>query len=266
MKYTRGPVINYKSVLLFLAIFCAVSTNAQSDSHSFLNINTGNADHESTSSNNSYVETSAPHQCSGGCCKKMYKFFYGEGGTSNLYYKMPGGKRTTHGPTEAIGAQLAYKLKTKEDYRHLLVSAGVELRNLNNVNTISVPKYGLVNDNVHLFYAGIPVMIQYISTKHSPGAKNDINLYAQAGMSFDYKFFMYAHRRDNKKTWEDKKESYNPLLLQPFASVGISYTAKRNIFILGPFLAYNVNDINALSAITGHFTSYGIRLSALMLK
>ena len=266
MRYSDRSVIYYKTIFLFLALFCSASSYAQTDTHSFLNINTGNADHESVSANNGYVETSATHGCQGACCKRFYKFACIEGGTSNLYYKMPGGKRTTHGPTEAASAQLAYKFNTKKDYRHLLVCAGVELRNINNVYTSSVVKYGLVNDNVHIYYAGIPVMFQYISTKHSPGAKNDINLYAQAGMSFDYKIFMYTHRRDHKSTWEDKKDSYNPLLLQPFASVGISYTAKKNVFLLGPFLAYNVNDISSLGAITGHFTSYGIRLSALMLK
>ncbi|MCW3122719.1 MAG: hypothetical protein JWQ38_2211 [Flavipsychrobacter sp.] len=264
MTRSNNREIYFSSILfVFFALVCSLGVHAQSDNHSFLNINTGNPDRENTSVS-SPTEVVNRSSCNNTCCKHLYKYFNIDFGTSNLRYQIPTGKRTTHGPGGAISGQIAYKLKTNKDYRQIFISAGIELRNINNVTMVNTPKYGLVYDNLHLVYAGIPIMFQYISTKHTPGAKNDINLYGQAGMSFDYRVYFYEHRRDHTKTWDDKKENFNPLLLQPFASVGISYTTKRHVFLAGPFLAYNVNDISSLSSVEGHFTSYGFRISALM--
>lgn len=265
MRYLTHFIIRFKIVIIIaLAIMCSVTTHAQSDpGHSFLNITSVADEPEESQDQEQVVEqqkaevvTEQPYTG-----KRFKKFVFIDIGTSDLEHIGRPNSNDAHGYTFALGGQAGYRLRSAHSYKHSIISAGLELRNFNPAYTLADPTIGLTKDKLYFWYAGVPVMYQYINTKHYAGNKNDANLYFQAGVSLGYKMMMSFAREDGYETPEDNTKNYKTLMVQPFLSAGVSYTTSKNTYLFGPFVAATMNSISTDERVTSTISSYGIRLS-----
>jgi hypothetical protein len=270
MKYFTWPYFRLNVFFLIgLGLLCSGRIQAQSDqTHEFLYIHTSDdgpdnstADEETTASaDTDQTTTSAPHN--------LYKFIYADFGTSVLNTTINGYTYNAHGLTGAFCGQVGYKIKSKTRNNHMYISAGLELRNLN----CSFPfadtfgKNGINHDVLHFWYVGVPFMFQLVNTRHTPGNDNDVNFYIQAGITFSAKISVTESTDDRPGPVDAPNKSYTVLMVHPFLSAGLSYTTKRKICLIGPFVTYNSSNISNQAGYTENLYSYGIRLTALMFK
>ena len=273
MKYFDCSYIRLK--VFFLIVFglvCSLNSNAQSyPTHKFLYISAG-ADGPDNSSNDDEPEqvkeqkqqqkqqVLSPHN--------HFKFIYADFGTAVLNTSRYDVNYVAHGLMGAFGGQVAYKIKTNNDNNNLLLSTGLELRNLNTTFTY-VDTYSTastIHEQLHFWYLGVPVLLQLVNTKHIPGNDNDINYYVQAGITFAGKLVVTESTDRHIGPVYNPNQNYSALMVQPFISAGLSYTCQSRVYLIGPFLAYNTDNINNRTGFEDHLSSYGIRLTALLFK
>src|SRR6185437_9000159 len=235
MKYFTRLNILFKCFLLIVCtILSSDRAKAQADpNHSFLNIATEADDEEEKTvqpqaealpdSVNAII-VSEKHIC---------KYIFFDFGNTDLKYNNGSVIESAHGSTFAFSGQVAYKFATGKAYKRLFLSAGLELRNFNSTYTVIDSRLGIKHDYLHFLYAGVPVLFQYVNTKHTAGRNNDINCYFQLGMSIGYKVMMTESNEYGTETDKDREQNYNNLLLQPFISAGISYTTQRKVCLIG---------------------------------
>ena len=267
MKELAALFLRFKFVLVFVpALLCSVFAGAQTDGgHKFLYIPTV-SDGPDNSATEEVTETPPPPTTTKHTQKKkMYEYLFADFGTSTLNADVRGVSNVGNGMTLALCGQLATRLNSMDQDNQIFLSAGLELRNFNcKFGTTST---SVSTDNLHFWYAGIPVMFQLVNTKkHNPGYDNDINYYFQIGCTFGARISMSESRDVGDQTIIDQSQSYNSLLVQPFLSAGLSYTTQRKVCLIGPYVTYGINNISNQTGVTENIYSYGIRLTELLFR
>ena len=264
-------LLNRKNILFFAwALLCSIQSFSQSDpSHSFLNITTVPDDEEQAEQ----PIAQQPQEPQADTARRspvadhrVYKSVFLDIGSSDLTINIRGNSEYAYGSTWAFGGQIGYRIRSAYNYKRMFLCAGLEIRNFRSSFTLTDPSLGIYHDNIRFWYAGIPLMFQYVNTRHTPGNDNDINCYFQAGVTLGYRAAMSFSREDGSETIEDNPKNYSDVLVQPFVSAGISYTTQRKVCLIGPYVAYSSNNISSLNGVTANFVSYGVRLSALLFR
>jgi hypothetical protein len=265
MSYFDHHCLRLKTVVFIaLAVLCSLCSKAQSDpGHTFLNISAVGDDDDDTRREDAAIPIDSTRHISG---KKFCNEISFDFGTTDLSSTMGGNRIYAHGQSWALAWQGAYKLNSGSNRKQLFLSAGLELRNINDNYAYVTAALGRTQDKLHFWYLGVPIAIQYVNTTHLQGNKNDVNWYLQAGASVGYRVMINHAREDGRDAVEDQDQSYNKLLLQPFFSAGVSYTARGKAYLLGPFLSYSINNLSAVNNTEAQFSTYGLRFSALLLR
>jgi len=188
-------------------------------------------------------------------------------GGSDIYSNSNGTSTSAPGLTWGVSGQLAHQFKVKSKHTRLYLSAGLEVRNFNGTLSTSDGIGSTEYDNYHFWYAGIPVMLQVVDVKHKTGHKNDIGYYAQAGVTFGFKFDMLdVNSIQGNNTWTDVNDNYTTVMLNGHISAGIAYKTKHNTYLLGPYVGYVATNISKVDGVTQNILSYGARLTLLLFK
>jgi len=188
-------------------------------------------------------------------------------GGAGIYSKYNGTNSSAPGLTWGVSGQLAHQFKVKSKHTRLFLSVGLEVRNFN--GTLSTPDgVGSTEyDNYHFWYAGIPVMFQVVDVKHKTGHKNDVGFYAQAGLTFGFKFEMLdVNSIQGNNTWTDVNDNYTTVMLNGNLSAGVALKTKHNTYLLGPYAGYVATNISKVDGVTQNILSYGARLTLLLFK
>jgi|GEM_PF-1691681 len=171
------------------------------------------------------------------------------------------------GLTWAVGAQLAYKIPVQNPNHRWLVSGGLELRNYNAIASSTDHLGATAYDNLHYWYAGVPLMVQRLDTRYKPGCKHPIRWYAQAGVTLGIMARVNdVYSDQGVNTTFNISQHYNTFTLQPVVSAGITYKTPGCTFLLGPFAGYTVTNLINNNGISEHIFSFGIRLTTLFLR
>lgn len=262
-------------LFIVLTIFGSVCVHAQSDpsAHTFLNITRDDDDDEQEKPKVEVAQqqAEAPKESDN---KEVYgqkgglkTFLFLDIGTNDLEINyLSGGFENAHGPVISFSGQLAYQFRTKADYRRLFISAGLEIKSMRSRFTYVDNKNGILHDDLHFVYAGVPLMLQYVNTKHHEGHNNDVNWYFQIGASVDQRVMISQVNGIATEAARDRTGSFKGSLVQPLFSAGISYTTPSRVYLIGPFASYAYDNVSAFGNSTAGFETYGIRLTALMFR
>lgn len=276
MRYfVRTDLRLFYILFIVLTIFGSVCAHAQSDpsTHTFLNITRDDDDDEEEKPKVEVAQqqAEAPKESDN---QEVYgqkggfkPFIFMDLGTNDLEIThLSGTAVSAHGPVFAFSGQLAYQFRTKADYKRLFISAGLEIKAFRSRFTFIDSKYGILHDDLSFVYAGVPVMLQYVNTKHHEGHSNDVNWYLQIGASVDQRVMITQANGSATESSGSSINGFKGSLIQPFFSAGISYTTPTHVYLIGPFASYAYDNISTLGSVTAGFETYGIRLSALLFR
>lgn len=210
------------------------------------------------------VDSSASEQC---CLIKKHSyfgFFNGDLGGCTVWSKTNGNTYYANGPTWAVAANLAYKIPSFNKKRKTFLSAGIELRNFNAIAT-ETDRFGAkAYDNLHYWYAGIPVIFHILNTKYNPGKKITFSYFGQLGFTLAAKMNVTnVYSMQGSSNTYDISEHYTTFMFQPFISGGISCNTPACIYLIGPYFGYAANNLVTNTGISEHIFSYGLRLTTL---
>ena len=167
----------------------------------------------------------------------------------------------------ALSANLAYKLHAGNPNKTLLFSAGLELRNYNAIASGTDLQGATAYDNLHYWYAGIPVIFQGINTRYTPGKKVQVRFYGQAGATLGFMLRVNnAYSDQGTTTTFNLSRHYNSFMVQPFVSGGITIKTHGCTYMAGPYVGYVASNVISNDGITEHILSYGLRLTTLFLN
>lgn len=197
------------------------------------------------------------------CAPTFCHFLFLDYGTARMHNNNLGVSGYANGSSWALGGQVGYHFRSYNDNNQFLITTGLEVRNYN--GTVSnADQAGLYNDYNHYWYLGVPIMFQVVGTKnYDDFCPNDVNFYLQAGLTPSLKLYMGQSSDRTAGGMQNIGSGYGSIMLQPFMSVGVSYTTRHGIWLLGPYAEYSANNISNQSGVTERVTGYGIRLSKL---
>lgn len=185
-------------------------------------------------------------------------------GASSLMDEYKGKTTTSTGFGWAASGNVAFNL-TRCSKNSLYLSGGVEVRNYNTTLSSTDRLGGKAYDNLHLYYAGIPVMLTLCSGSTSEGccSNSSLGFYAQAGASVLARISNtnYYSVQGNHETI-DLNDKYSSIIVQPAASFGIQYNCCGTTWLIGPYASYTINNMLEKDAMKEHALCYGFRLTA----
>ena len=197
---------------------------------------------------------------------ELCQFFFLDYGTSKLKNSTSAGTQYSNGPTFAGSFQVGAHYRSRNNNSQFVISTGLELRNFNGTYSPEDGS-GILRDRFHYWYLGVPIMFQVVGTRnYDDYCENDVNFYLQLGMTTGLKLVMLENSESGKNTPENISGNYDNLMFQPFASGGISYTTKKKIWLLGPYVGYSVNNINSKAGVKESVSGFGIRLTGLLFR
>jgi len=197
-------------------------------------------------------------------------FVNADGGGTNLETKAAGKTNNSTGYAWALGGNIGYRLSGCCNNRMILaVSAGVEIRNFNTINKSTDKFGGTAYDNLHYWYAGIPLMLN-LETNHCGNSGNGccckskrLGFYAQGGVIFSFKLYNNSYYSvQGENTTYDITRHFTDVIYQPVLSLGITYPVSCATLKVGPFATYTPESIMNNSNPEERVLSYGLRLIA----
>lgn len=269
MVYNILQRIQLKAIILIVCVLgCSFVAHSQSNGPSLLDmspvseeIDTVYIDEEEAPSDTttSFVQRSKRSD-------KALKGFVLDFGNTILRTKFNNTTTFANGYTISGGFDRSWQLNKNNKRNRLFFSAGLEIRNFN-CTFLNDDASGIYRDKYHFWYAGLPLSIKYVNTRHIFGIynENDINFYFQAGITPSLKAMVAVAKNTDGAYGEINNTDYNPLLLQPFVSAGMSYTTSKVILLLGPYYSGGVNNISKIAGVSQSLSCYGIRLQVMKL-
>ena len=268
MKYLIRYSIRYNFIFLFAcALLCSHVSNGQTRAtESLLQIdNEKDEDDEQESENEESTLNVVEVQNFNTRKLSLAKFVFGDIGTSSVKNVYNGVSRSSNGYSFALCGQLGLKIDSRNGNTKTMVTTGVEFRNFN-YSYAYEDNAGLTRNYCRYYYMGVPVMLTIVGAKHTPGSKNDVNFYGQLGMTMGVKMAVTRRNEGGANVSETVSDDYNPLILQPFVSAGITYTTNGRICLIGPYYGYSIDNMSSLAGVTETVQTYGIRLTAMLFK
>lgn len=202
--------------------------------------------------------------------RKFTLFIYGDFGGALFMNETEGKTTSINGLSWAVSGNVNYNLLPNCcNNLKLGVSAGIEVRNYNGISS-SIDRFGeKAYDNLHYWYAGVPVMLNLQSNfkccDNSGGCSDrcSIGFYAQGGVIFGAKLFNYNYySKQGESQNYDISNHFNDIIYQPVLSAGISCKTNCATYMAGPFATYTPNNILNRTSLEERILTYGIRFIA----
>jgi hypothetical protein len=210
------------------------------------------------------ADATADTAAEGGMCtweRKFQWFFNADLGGSSVVNDASGNSTTANGLSWAASGNVSYRI-TDCTNTNLLLSAGLEVRNYNATATTTDRYGGQAYDNLHYWYAGVPIMLSLVNNPACCTNSNAFGYYAQAGVTVGARLHnsnYYSVQGENFNI--NLTEQYKPIIVQPVVSFGINYRCSGITYMAGPFATYAPSNILDNSKIKESIFSYGLRLT-----
>ena len=191
-------------------------------------------------------------------------------GGASVMSKANGATATSHGMSWAFGVQYAHKFNCCCcccANTGMFLSYGLEIRNFNSVVSNTDWQGATAYDNLHYWYAGIPVVFHIVNTSPESEGFHHIRYYAQAGFTFSgnvYTNNVYSDQGDSKTY--DLTKHYTAFMFRPFLTAGVTLHSGHSTYLLGPYVGYDVNNIITSSNFNEHILDFGLRFTTFLLK
>ena len=188
-------------------------------------------------------------------------------GGSDVFSHISNNNYTSLGLTWAANANVDFRLPCRNDDNKAFICLGLEVRNYNTVAAGPDRLGGTAYDNLHYWYAGIPIMYQFLTKHNNEDKTKPTGIYGQVGVTFGTMLHVnnyYSAQGEN--TNYDLTKQYTTFMVQPFVSGGVTYQAHHCTYLLGPYLGYVATNMLHADGASEHILSFGLRLTTLFLN
>jgi len=212
------------------------------------------------------VDSSARHCCMQACHPFAFSLSADFGGADVLDHT-DSKNYTSLGLTWAANANVAYRIHSCNPDHHNYLSIGVDLRNYNSIAATTDRLGATAYDNLHYWYAGVPIMYQVVSNHHASGSKCNVGTYGQVGVTIGAMLHVSDEYSDQGiTTTYDLTKHYTAVMVQPFVSGGITCRMHCCTYMLGPYMGYVATNMLTGNGISEHVFSFGLRFTTLFLN
>jgi len=199
---------------------------------------------------------------SSSCCSKtLWLQFNLQGGMNSFQTKINSNTYNIYGGQWAASGYIGYPFACCAHHK-MMVGTGLEVSNLNNQYTYKNATSGNSYDNVHYWYAGIPVFVQVTSDPISCCKK--WGYYGTVGATFNLKLAVQnTYSAQGNEYNINIGDRYTTGMIQPFVRAGASYKLSCATLLVGPYVSYTANNIMKTSGNTERALGYGISIATL---